>query len=92
MKVIGREELFLFKKKHSDARSQIDSWEAEVDNAEWENTQDIKQRYAQASFLAKNNVVFNIKGNRYRLLVQVNYKNKIVLVKKVGTHEEYSKW
>ena len=92
MKIIGRKKLFEFKKKHSDACSQIDSWEAETKDAEWQTTKDIKRRYAHASFMANNHVVFNIKGNRYRLLVQVNYTNKVVLIKKIGTHEEYSKW
>jgi mRNA interferase HigB len=92
MKILGREKLFEFRNKHSDASSQIDSWEAEAENAEWKTPKDIKVRYAQASFIAKNHVVFNIKGNKYRLLVQVNYQNKIILVKKVGTHEEYMKW
>ncbi len=92
MKIIGRVKLHDFKNKHSDASSQIDCWEAEVGVANWSSSHDIKQRYASASFLKDNQVVFNLRGNRYRLLVQVSYKNKIVLVKKVGTHEEYMDW
>ena len=92
MKIIGRETLHEFKNKHSDSSSQIDSWEAEVGNAEWCSSYDIKRRYASASFLKDNHVIFNLKGNRYRLLVKVSYKSKIVLVKKIGTHEEYMDW
>lgn len=92
MKIIGREKLYEFKKKHSDAVSQIDAWEAETENAEWETSQDIKRRYASASFLADNHVIFNIKGNSYRLKIQVSYKTKIVIIKNVGTHSEYMKW
>jgi len=92
MKIIGRNILSAFKTEHKDASSQIDAWEAEVIVANWERPSDIKARYASASFLAENHVVFNIKGNKYRLLVQVTYKSKIVLVKKAGTHQEYMKW
>ena len=92
MKLIGKEKLYDFKMKHSDARSQIDAWETEVETGEWNTSHDIKHRYAHASFLPNNFVVFNIKGNRYRLLVHISYKNKIVLVKKAGTHQEYLKW
>jgi len=92
MKIIGRKILHDFKEKHADVRSQIDAWEAEADAATWNSPLDIKRRYASASFLPDHYVVFNLKGNRYRLLVQVSYNNQIVLVKKVGTHDEYLKW
>lgn len=92
MKVIGKGVLDEFKAKHSDAKAQVDSWFAEVEAADWSMPSDIKQRYASASFLSDNQVVFNLKGNRYRLLVRVAYQTKIVLVKKAGTHEEYMKW
>jgi len=92
MKLIGRDKIFTFTQKHSDSKSKFDSWESEIKEAQWSTPQDIKKRYSSASFLADNQVVFNIKGNRYRLLVQINYKNQIVLVKKVGTHDEYMKW
>jgi mRNA interferase HigB len=92
MKIIGRDKLVSFKEKHPDACSQIDSWEAEVEDADWLLPQDVKQRYGSASFIGNNQVVFNIKGNKFRLLTQINYKNKIVLVLKAGTHQEYMNW
>ena len=92
MKIVGIKILHEFKEKHADIRSQIDAWEAEADAAMWNNSSDIKRRYASASFLADNQVVFNLKGNSYRLLVKVNYNNQIILIKKVGTHDEYLKW
>jgi mRNA interferase HigB len=92
MKIIGRKILQDFKEKHADVRSQVDAWEAEVNMANWNNFSDIKKRYANASFLPDRHVVFNLKGNRYRLLVQISYNNQIVFIKKVGTHDEYSKW
>ena len=92
MKLIGKDVVYEFKSQYTEAQSQINSWEAEVNAAQWDTPLDIKRRYAAASFLNNNQVVFNIKGNKYRLLVKVDYANKIILVKKAGTHKEYMKW
>lgn len=92
MNLLGKKHLHDFKEKHADARSQIESWEAEVEEAQWATPHHLKARYAKASLLGNQQVVFNMCGNKYRLLVQVNYKNGIVLVKKIGTHKEYDKW
>ena len=92
MKLIGKDALYKFKNQYIEGQSQINSWEAEVCTAQWNTPLDIKRRYAAASFLKNNHVVFNIKGNKFRLLVKVDYANKIVLIMKVGTHKEYMKW
>lgn len=92
MKLIGKKLLFNFIKKHADARSQIESWEMEVEEAEWRAPYDIKRRYPKASFVKNQQVIFDICRDKYRLLTQVNYKNRIVLVQKIGTHKEYDKW
>ncbi len=92
MKVVGRNVLNEFGRQHADVVSQIDTWLCEVEEALWQSPQDLKLRYPQASVLSANRVVFNIKGNRYRLEVKVDYRAKVVLVKKMGTHAEYSKW
>ena len=92
MELLGRSTLSDFKARHQDACSQIDSWEAEVKAADWRTPSDIKVRYGSASILKDNHVVFNIKGNKYRLLVRVAYKTKVVLVKRAGTHQEYMNW
>ena len=92
MKVVGREELERYARKHADIRGQIDAWLADVEEAEWQTPNDIKRRYAHASFLANRRVVFNLKGNRYRLDTKVSFKSQVVLVMRIGTHEEYSTW
>lgn len=92
MNLLGKKLLYDFKEKHADARSHIDSWEAEVEEAQWAAPHNLKARYPKASILSNQQVVFNICGNKYRLLAQVNYKNNIVLVKKIGTHKEYDNW
>jgi mRNA interferase HigB len=92
MKVVGREELEQYARKHADVRGQIDAWLAEVIEAEWQTPNDIKRRYAHASFLANRRVIFNLKGNKYRLDTKVSFKNQVVLIVRIGTHEEYSTW
>jgi mRNA interferase HigB len=77
--------------KHADAKTPLSAWFAEAERARWRSPLDIKQSYASASFLAGNTVIFNIKGNRYRLAVKVNYMVGIVLLKWFGTHAEYDK-
>jgi len=92
MKLIGKNILQEFIEKHADARSQVESWVAEVEEAQWGNPHDLKSRYPSASLLRDQNVVFNICGNRYRLWVIVAYKTLVVLVQNIGTHQEYDKW
>ena len=91
MRVIDRKTIDSFIRKHSDAKSSIESWHQEALDACWKNTMDIKNRYASASFLGDNYVIFNIKGNSYRLVTKVAYKQQTVLIKWIGTHAEYSK-
>lgn len=78
-------------RSHANARRPLDAWRLEVERAIWLTTQDIKQSYRSADFLADNRVIFNIKGITYRLVVQVRYQNGLVVVEWIGTHAEYSK-
>jgi mRNA interferase HigB len=81
-----------FKAIHSDARSQVDAWVEEVRDAGWRSMQDIKARYASASVISRQRVVFNIKGRRYRLDALVDFERQSVLVVRIGTHAEYDTW
>jgi mRNA interferase HigB len=92
MKLLGKKLLYDFKQKHADARSQIESWEAEVEEAKWNTPHDLKSRYPRADLPGHQQAIFNICGNKYRLLALVNYKNGILLVEKIGTHKEYNNW
>lgn len=69
----------------------LDAWFAEVSHADWKSSADIKQRYASASIVNAERVVFNIKGNDYRLVVAVDFKRSIVWIKWLGTHRAYDK-
>ncbi|MBK8177215.1 MAG: type II toxin-antitoxin system HigB family toxin [Rhodospirillales bacterium] len=73
----------------ADSEGPLRAWYAEAKKAGWRTSADIKAKFASASFIADNRVVFNIGGNKYRLVVHVNYEIGVVLVKFVGTHAEY---
>jgi mRNA interferase HigB len=92
MRMIGKERLQKFREKHPDARSQLDSWIAEVESANWKKPNDLKVRYPKASILGKQQVIFDICWNKYRIWVEVAYQTGIVVIKAVGTHKEYDKW
>jgi mRNA interferase HigB len=91
MQIVGLIKLQEFKLKHADARGPLEAWQTEAERAEWAGPQDVKSRYPSASFLADNKVIFNIKGNTYRLVIKAKYQNGIILIEWVGTHAEYDK-
>ena len=74
---------------HRDAEQPLKAWFEEVSGANWRQPSDIKAQYGHASILQDRRVVFNIKGNDYRLVVAVSYKHQLVFVKFVGTHKQY---
>ena len=90
MKLVGRNKLDEFVRKHADARRWVENWLADAELAVWLTPQDIKDRYSTASFLADNVVIFNVRGNNYRLEVQIAYRTSTVIVRWIGTHKEYS--
>ncbi len=81
-----------FARAHSEVRAAIEAWVSEVTAADWSKPDDIRARYATASFMAGNRVVFNLKGNKYRLDAKIAYQTRVVLVKRIGTHAEYNDW
>lgn len=91
MRIIARRTLREFWEKHGDAEQPLKAWFAETSSASWETPQTIKDQYRHASFVADNRVIFNIGGNKYRLVVHVNYDFEIVFIKYVGTHSEYDR-
>jgi len=91
MNVISKRTIVKFYEIHPSAKTALEVWHSDVRRSEWKTPEDIKKTYASASFLADNRVVFNIKGNDYRLIVHIDYKRKIVRVKFIGTHAQYDK-
>ena len=77
--------------KYKRASDSLKAWVYEVKFSTWENANELKSKYSNASIISSKRVVFNIKGNDYRLIVDVEYKLKIIFVVWFGTHEEYNK-
>jgi len=91
MNVISKRTIVKFYEIHPSAKTALEVWHSDARRSVWKTPEDIKKTYASASFLADNRVVFNIKGNDYRLIVHIDYKRKIVRVKFIGTHAQYDK-
>jgi mRNA interferase HigB len=92
MQVIALRTLKQFWGLHPQAETPLRVWYAQATQAEWTNPQDIKRDYcASVDFIADNRVIFDISGNKYRLVVHVSYIYKRVLVKFIGTHSQYDK-
>ena len=91
MRIISRKTLREFWIKHNDCEEQLKSWHRETEKSNWNNPNELKREYPNASILENNRVVFNIKGNNYRLIVKINYDYKIIWIRFLGTHSEYDK-
>jgi len=91
MRIIARRTLREFWERHPDTEQALRAWYLDAQGAVWKSPADIKRMYANASILGQNRVVFNIKGNRYRLVVAINYAYQISYIRFVGTHEEYDR-
>jgi mRNA interferase HigB len=91
MRVISRKTLKDFWEKHAEAEQPLKSWFHETRIAHWKSFTDIKARYRSADALPGNRIVFNIKGNTYRLIVHLHYNTGIVFIRFVGTHAAYDK-
>lgn len=97
MRVIARSTLVRFldslvgSKDYKAVKSALDSWFHEVRDADWKSPADVVKAYANASIVGADRVVFNIKGNDYRLVVAIHYRLQIVFIKWLGSHADYGK-
>jgi mRNA interferase HigB len=91
MRVIALKSLRLFWEQHPDAQQALQSWYHDAKVATWKSPPDIKSIYRNASFVGSSRVVFNIKGNQYRVVVAIRYEHGIVYIRFVGTHQDYDK-
>ncbi len=92
MRVIAKKILREFWEKYTDSEQQLKTWYKEASKAVWKNPNEIKNDYAKASILKNGKVVFNICGNKYRLIVDINYERQWVFILFIGTHKEYDKY
>jgi mRNA interferase HigB len=97
MRIIARKTLQDFveslraSKDHKAVKAALDSWFHEAKSARWRTPADVKKQYASASIAGDDRIVFNIKGNAYRLVVAIDYRRQIIFVKWLGTHVQYDK-
>ena len=89
MRVIAKRTLRQFWEKHPDAKGPLEAWHAETVKARWQNPQQIKEQFRSASVLKGGRVVFNIGGNKYRLILAIDYGRQACYVKFIGTHSQY---
>ncbi len=89
MRIIAKATLRAFWTRHPDAEESLLAWYREAQKADWDRPEKIKEKYRSASFVGRNRVVFNIKGNKYRLMVKMKYEKQLVFVRFVGTHTDY---
>ena len=91
MRIISRRALREFWVKHPDTEQPFRAWYANVKRADWKTPSDVKATYRNASIIENNRVVFNVKGNSYRLVTAIDYQYGILYIRFVGTHQTYSK-
>lgn len=93
MRVISRRTLreFWEQPNYSDSKGQLEAWHDEVLKSNWSTPQEVKAQFRSASILKNNRVVFNIAGNKYRLIVRIDYQCKLIFVRFIGTHVQYDK-
>lgn len=91
MRIVARRTLREFWEQHADAEQPLRAWYHDVLHADWKSPTDVKRVYASASIVGANRLVFNIGGNKYRIVVAVNYKYRMCYVRFIGTHKAYDR-
>lgn len=90
-RIIAKRTLREFWENHADSEQYLKTWYETTKNSNWVSPNDVKMTYINASILKNNRVVFNIKGNSYRLIVKLNYVRQWAFIRFIGTHAEYDK-
>ncbi len=80
---------FWQKPEYSDSEMSLRAWYHDVKGSIWRNSNELKQQYANASIVGEGRIVFNIKGNSYRLVVLIDYEFQIIFIRFIGTHDQY---
>ena len=90
MRIISKKPLRACWERYPDAKEPLLAWYREVEREDWDTPVKVKAKYGNASIVGDNRVIFNIKGNTYRLVAKINYPYRIIYVRFVGTHAEYA--
>lgn len=93
MRIIAFRTLRKFYEKHeyADSETPLCSWYHDAKTADWKNSNELKQQYKNASIIGEGRVVFNIRGNAYRLVVAIDYEFQVIFIRFIGTHKQYDK-
>jgi mRNA interferase HigB len=91
MRIIAKGTLRAFWERRTSAKEPLLAWYREVEKEDWDSPAKVKEKYRSASVIGDSRVVFNIKGNDYRLVVKINYSYRVVYIRFVGTHAEYDR-
>ncbi len=91
MRVVTKKKIVEYYLKHSTSKTALELWYKTTSKAEWDNLNELKQHFRTTDYVGNNRVVFNIKGNDFRLIAIIIYISKKVYVRWVGTHAEYDK-
>lgn len=91
MHIVSRPKLITFWGKHKDAEIPLRLWFKKAEQAKWKSINDLKKDFATADYIGNNRVVFNIKGNNYRIVVIIFFDGQKIYIRFVGTHAEYDK-
>ena len=91
MSIIAKRALWEFWERHPDAERALSDWYISVEKADWSTPSEIRESFPDASFVGGNRVVFNIRGNRFRLITWISYRWRTVYIKWIGTHAEYDR-
>jgi mRNA interferase HigB len=91
MRMISKKTLkdFYEQKLYKDSKNSLEAWHQEILKANWHNPNEVKKQFGNASVVGDNRIVFNIHGNKYRLIVKINYYAKIIFIRFIGTHKQY---
>ena len=90
-RIFAKSTLRIYWEKHADSGQYLKTWYDTAMNSDWKSPNDVKQTYANASILKNGRIVFNIKGNAYRLVVKFNFEKQWGFIRFIGTHSEYDK-
>ena len=91
MRIIAKKALREFWELNPDSEEPLLAWYREAQKEDWDTPAKVKEKYRSASVIGDSRVVFNIKGNHYRLVVKINYPYRVVYIRSVGTHAEYDR-
>lgn len=91
MRIVAKRTLREFWTKHAESELSLKTWYAHAKAAQWRSPADVRDTFRAADFVAGNRVIFDIAGNKYRLVGKVNYRRRVIFIRFVGTHRDYDR-